>query len=151
MNVLDIIVLIIFSLSILICAIKGLLKILSGVGSFAVAFIVSKLFGNTLGERFLGEALGSFAGILGTLVLFVALLLLTRIIFFLLAKLITKVLHAKGLDKFLGALVGAVGGVAGIYVLSLALGLVMAVLELVGANTAIPSLVESSMILKYFM
>lgn len=83
MNVLDIIALVILFVSILICAIRGLLKILAGFGSFAVALIVSRIFGGPLGEKYLGEALGFFAPIFGTIVLFVVLLLVCRIIFFL--------------------------------------------------------------------
>ncbi len=151
MNTLDIITLVILSLSVLICAIKGFLKIIAHFGAFCVAMIASKLLGGWLGETFLGEALGGFASAIGTLVLFVLLLLLCRIIFTGVAKLITKVLKTKALDKVLGAIVGLAGGVAGIYVFSLVLGVVVSVISLIGVESALPAMIDSTLLLKYFM
>lgn len=151
MNTLDIIALVIFSVSVLICAIKGFLKLVANFGAICVAFLAARLVGGYLAELLLGSALGGFAVPLGTAVAFVLLLILCRIIFGALAKLITKLTGTKGLDKFLGALVGAVGGIAGIYVVSLVLGVVLAVIGVFEIESELPLVIENSLIFKYFM
>ena len=73
MNTLDIIALVIFSLSVVLCAIKGLLKLVTQFGSLCVAFIAARLLGGWLGELIFGESLGGFAVPLGTVICFIIL------------------------------------------------------------------------------
>ncbi len=155
MNGLDILSLAIFAVFVIICAIKGLLGILSKWGSLFAAIIISKLFGGMLGEKLLGDVLGNFAPIVGVALCFVLLYLLLRIILGGVAKLITKVLHVSALDHLLGAVVGAIGGLAIIFLFSLLLEVFITVVSVFNENAEIianiGNMIEDSSILKYFI
>jgi len=155
MNGFDILSLAIFAIFVIICAIKGLLGILSKWGSLFAAIILSRLFGGMLGETLLGDVLGNFAPIVGTALTFVLLYLLLRIILGGLGKLITKVFNVVALDHLLGAVVGALGGLAVIFLFTLLLELFVTVVGVVNENaeiiTNIGNMIEDSSILKYFV
>ena len=50
MNVFDIITLVIFFGTVIVCAFRGFLKIIARIGAFFGAMILSKWFGATVGE-----------------------------------------------------------------------------------------------------
>ena len=151
MNIFDMIALVVFFLTVIICTFKGLLKIVANFGSLFFALIASKWFGVELGEKYLGDILGDASGPVGVFILFILLFIVCRIIFGLLAKLITKVLKTKGLDRFLGMLLGVLGGLAFVYLLGFAAELIISVVSLVNSEAAIISTIESSVFLECFM
>ena len=151
MNIFDIIAIIIFAVFVLICTVKGFMKILAKWGAFFAAMLLSKPIGSYLGEELLGETLKSFAPILGTVVMFILLYFVCRIIFGLLAKLITKALHSSTLDHILGAIVGVVGGVAAVFLFAFACDVTVAIVSFFNENAEIVSSLGSSEILKYFL
>lgn len=149
MNILDIIVIAIFLISVLVCTIKGFLKIIAGFGAICVALIAARQFGGLLGGLLLEKYIGGFAPVVGTAVFFVILLIVCRIIFGLVAKMITKILHTKTIDKILGAIVGAVGGIAFAYPFCMVFGIVISVIDLVGVESQLPAVAGDSFIFKY--
>ncbi len=151
MNIFDIIALVIFFLFVLICTIRGFLKILARLGSFFAAMILSKVFGGMLGGMLLGDILGDFAPIVGTVAIFVLLFILFRIVFGFIATGITKVLHTKTLDKILGAVIGIAGGLASVYLFALLSELIIVVVSVFNADAQIIETIQSTEILKYFM
>jgi len=151
MNIFDIIALVIFFLTVIVCTFKGLLKIVSRFGALFVAMIGSKWFGGELGEKYLGDLIGDAANAVGVVILFILLFLVCRIIFSLLAKLITKVLNAKGLDRFLGMLLGIIGGFAGVYLFGFIAEIIISVASLINAEATVITTIESATILQYFM
>lgn len=151
MNGFDIIAIVIFLVFVVVCAIRGFLKILSKWGAFFAAMILSKIFGGMIGEKLLGDALGGFAPIVGTIIMFVILLIVLRILLGIIAKTITKTLHLTTLDRILGAIIGAVGGLASVYLFALVLDLIVAVVSIFNADAEIVQNVQSTAILKYFM
>lgn len=151
MNIFDIIAIIIFAVFVLVCTVKGFLKILAKCGAFFVAMILSKPIGSYLGEELLGDVLKSFAPILGTVVMFILLYFVCRIIFGLLAKLITKALNTGALDHVLGAIVGVLGGVAAVFLFAFACDVIVAVVSFFNENAQIVTNLGNSEILKYFL
>ncbi len=151
MNIFDIITLVIFFGSVLICTLQGFLKIISKLGAFFLAMIISKWFGGMLGEWIFGDAIGEFSSVLGVAMLFVVLSLLFRIIFFALNDMIIRLFHTKALDKLLGALAGAVGGFATVYFFAWGVQLFVALVSVINADSYIIPLAHSTRILKYFM
>ena len=151
MNIFDIIAIIIFAVFVLICTLKGFLKILAKWGAFFAAMLLSKPIGSYLGEAFLGESLKSFAPILGTVVMFILLYFVCRIIFGLLAKLITKVMNTGVLDHILGAVVGVLGGVAAVFLFAFACDVIEVVVSFFNENAEIVTNLGNSEILEYFL
>ena len=151
MNIFDIIAIVIFFAFVVICAIRGLMKIIAKWGAFFAAMIISKIFGGMIGTMLLGAVLKGFAPIVGTVLLFIILYIVFRIIFGLLAKIITKVLHAKALDRILGAIVGAVGGLSVVYLFALIAELIVVVVSIFNADAEIINTIQSTSILKFFM
>ena len=151
MNIFDIIAIVIFALTVLICTFRGFLKIVARLGALFVAFLLSRMFGGELGVKYLGDLIGDAASAVGVCISFILLFLVCRIIFTLLAKLITKVLAARGFDKFLGMLLGIVGGLAGVYLLGFVAEIIILVATRINADATIISTIEGSTILQYFM
>ena len=103
MNIFDIVIIAIFALLVIACAIKGFFKILSDFGALFGAIILSRLFGGALGEllnrlvleaiaekinfAFIENIIGYLMPMVGTAVLFVLLYLLLRLVFSSLSKL----------------------------------------------------------------
>ena len=151
MNILDIIAIAIFLVFVVVCAWRGLLKIIARWAAFFAAMILSKVFGGLLGNMLLGDLLGGFASVIGTVVLFVLLYIVCRILFGMLAKTINKVLHTKTLDHVLGGAVGTVGGLSAVFLYALAAELVVAVVSIFNADAGIVNLINTAAILKFFM
>lgn len=151
MNILDIITLVIFFSVVITCTACGFLRIVSSLGAFIAAMIVSKWFGGTLGEWIFGDTIGSFASILGVAMLFVVLSLLFRIVFFALDNMIIKLFHTKALDKLLGALAGTVGALSAIYFFAWGVQIFVTIVSVINSDSPIIPLAESTRILKYFM
>ena len=153
MNVFDIIAIVIFFLFVLICMFLGLLKILSKWGAFFAAMILSKMFGARIGTILLGDVpvIGSIAHIIGTVLLFIVLFFLCRIILGALAKLITKLLNAKVLDKILGAIVGIAGGLATVFLLAFLCEILVSVVSFFNPDAGIIHMINDTSILKFFM
>ncbi len=151
MNTFDIISIIIFALFIIICAFKGFMKILAKWGAFFVAMACAKPLGSYLGVLLLGNALGSFAPIIGTVLTFILLYIACRIIFGFLAKLITKALNSGAVDHILGAIVGAVGGIATVYLFAFVCEIIMIVVGFFDSGADIIINIQQAEILKYFL
>lgn len=151
MNILDIIVIAIFLISVLICTLKGFLKIIAGFGAVCVAFIASRHIGAWLGNLLLGDIIGGFSSAIGIVIMFLILLIVCRIIFGAVAKLITDILHTKVIDRILGALVGAAGGIAFAYLFWFVLSLVLSAMDLVSIESQLPALVSDSFVFKHFL
>ena len=166
MNVFDIITIVIFALFVIICAFKGLLKILSNWGSFFGALIISRIFGAAAGEFLLNALSGPISNMesktlaslilnaiptLGTVLLFFLVYLVLRLILGGLAKILKKVFDAKPLDHFLGAIVGVFGGIAVIFLFTFLIEIVGSITSALNINSGMLEAMEGSPILNFFM
>ena len=153
MNVFDIFAIVIFALFVIICTFRGFLKILSKWGAVFAAIILSKIFGARVGDMLFSEVpvVNSFSNIIGTMLLFVVIFFLCRIILGALAKLITNVLNATAIDKVLGAIIGAIGGTATLFLFAFLSNILVLVVSFFSPEANIINMVNEAYILKYFM
>ena len=166
MNVFDIITIVIFALFVIVCAFKGLLKILSNWGSFFGALIISRIFGVAAGDFLLNALAGPISNMesktlatlilnvipaLGTALLFFLVYLVLRLILGALSKILKKVFDAKPLDHFLGAIVGVFGGVAVIFLFTFLVEFVGSITSALNIDSGMLEAIKSSPILNFFM
>ena len=148
MNTFDIIALVIFFAFVLICAWRGLLKIISKWAAFFAAMIIAKMLGAKVGFALFKNI--PLAQYIGMVLLFVVLYIVCRLLFAQLSKAVNKILHTKTLDHILGGVVGVLGGSSVVFLFSFVLELVLVVISQFGFGDGLLHAFNSSKIFKFF-
>ena len=166
MNVFDIITIAVFFVATIVCVWKGFLNILLKLGALVIAVIVAKLFGKAVGEACFSDLIGGSGGkldgmlfdkineslvtIMGTVLVFAAIYILLRIIFFFVSKLLKKAEGLTVLDRILGAVFGLVTAFGLVCVFAVMVRVVATVAVYIDPSSAIFDTVEETVIFKYF-
>ncbi len=153
MGVFDIISILIFVVSVVVCAYRGLSKIFAKWGAFLVAMIFSRLFGTSLGNLLLGwaDVLSPFSHIIGTVLLFVLLFFVCRVVLDAVAKLIVKLVGTKLLDKLLGALIGIFVGVAAVSLFGFVVNFISVIADIFDAGSDLLHMASDTVVFRYFI
>ena len=153
MGIFDIVCVLIFVVSVVVCACRGLSKIFAKWGAFFVAMIFSRLFGAGLGNLLLGwaDVLSEFSHIIGTVLLFAVLYFVCRIVLDAVVKLIIKLVGTKLLDKVLGALVGVFVGVAAVSLFGFAVDFISVIADIFDAGSDILHMASDTVVFRYFI
>lgn len=165
----DIVTLIIAVVFVIIGFWKGFLKTILKFGATLLALILSRLFGTALGNMILpdfingdsalGERLSpstldnvnsSIAATVGTLLIFVVLFVIFRLIASWVSKARVHRFKSRILDKILGAIFGLVLSFGAIYAFAVALELMAVLVTLIAPSIDIYSAVENTVIFRHF-
>ncbi len=162
MNILDYICLILLCASVVICAIKGLKKIIFRVAAFVISMILAKLLGNKIGTLLLSDIIrldigslsdtvnGTIISLLGTLIVFLLLLIVLKLIFKVVEGRMGQNIQSMIIDRLCGALVGFFIGVAVIFVFTEIVDIVFTVISLFKNDTEIFELADNTIIFRLF-
>ncbi len=153
MNIFDIISLVAFIAFIVVCACRGLLRIVAGLGAFLVASLLSRLLASLVGVILLENLLGIDGEVWVTvlsLVLFVVLFILLKKMFSSVANALTKFFHAGVFDKILGGVFGFFAGGAFVSLFMLSVCTVAFIGSAFGAD-ALSDAVNESFMFTFFM
>ena len=166
MNILDWISLAIIGISVVICAMKGLKKVIFRVCAFAVAAIMAKLLGARLGNFLLSDIItfdkskldadasekiyNTLISTLGTLIVFLTLFFILKKIFRVVEGKMGRSLQSIVIDRLCGALVGLFLGVAFVFVFTETVSIVFATISLIKRDTQIYLYIDNSIIFKLF-
>ena len=164
MTVFDIAALLIAAVFVIIGFWRGFVKSSLRLAALLASFVLARLFGGAVGRMLVPELVksdrlseqtlqkinSSLASVIGTVLVFAVLLIVLRLIARLIAKITVKSFGGKAIDKLLGALLGLVFAVAAIYSLAFVVDLVAIALSLIAPSVDIYSLIENSVIFKYF-
>ena len=167
--VFDIITLVIMCIFVVIGFWKGFLGSVLRFGATLSAIILAKMLGGTFGSMSMPELISenselgsklsssaldninsSLATTIGTILLFVILLMAFRIIASAVSKAVIGGLKSKTLDRVLGAILGLVLSVGVVYAFAFAINLVAMIMTLADPSADIYSVINRTVIFRYF-
>ena len=167
MNIFDIVVLTVFVISVVICFWKGFLKTVLKLGASFLAALGAGIFGRPVGKLLLPELIkkqpsgmsagalerlnGAISSIAGTLLVFIVLFVIFKLLAGLLAKIAKKITGTSVLDRTLGAVFGLFIAFASTAVLAVVLQIIAAIGTFIYPDFALFELMEDSVLFKYFI
>ncbi len=160
----DIFALVIVGAFVLIGLWRGFVRSSLKLCALIASIIIARFFGAALGRALLPEIIKSnsissgtlekintsISSVIGTLAVFAVLYLLLSLLARLISKITVKGFAGKLTDKVLGALLGLFFGIAALYSLAFVFDIISAVVSLVAPSADMYSVVENSVIFKYF-
>ena len=162
MNILDIICIAIIAACMMICLIKGFKKVIFKLSSFVIAMILAKLFGNRIGKALLSKIIdidiGAFSdklnsaiiSALGTLIVFVMLFVLLRLIFKVVEGKMERSIRSVVVDRLWGALTGFIIGVAFVFVFTETVYIILTTVSAIKCSTEAVEYIDKTIIFKFF-
>ena len=167
MNIFDIIALIVFLVSIVICLWRGFLKTVLKLGAPVLAAICARFLGRPLGGILLPKLIqkppssmsadtlerlnGTISSVVGTIIVFVVLFIAFRLLAGLLAKTVKKITGTSVLDRVLGAVFGLLIGFAAVVLLAETLEIVAMIGTFVYPEFSLLEIMQDSVLFKYFI
>ncbi len=166
MSIFDIITIVVFAAAMLICVLKGFLKILLKFGALVIAALLAKIFGSAVGDIWFSDLIKSgsegmaasvlskvneaLATVIGTVIVFVIFYVVLRIIFSLVAKLVKKAAGIGALDRVLGAVFGIVAAFGIMFIFAELVRVSAAVITYVSPDSTLFDTIEDTLVFKYF-
>ncbi len=160
MSILDYICIALIGGSVVICALKGLKKIIFKIAAFVISVILAKLVGGKIGHLLLSDIIninfgslsseinGRIISILGTLIVFILLFIFLKLIFKVVEGKMGQNIQSLIVDRLLGALVGFFIGVAIVLVFTEVVDIVLSVISLFKRDADVFDVVDNTIIFR---
>ncbi len=160
MTVFDYICFVIIGAAVMLCAFKGLRKIIFRLAAFIVSMIVARLIGDKIGNLLLSDVIqidigpisekikSTIISSLGTLVVFILLFIFLKLIFKVVEGKFDQNINSVIIDRLCGALVGFFLGVAIVFVFTEVVDIVITIIATFKKDGEIFDFVQKSIVFR---